>query len=151
MARRQNAKGRSGGSSRYVGLFHWLMQTAAWRDLDCVARCAYIELSSRYRGPGSNNGKLPYSLREMAGALGASKATAKRGLGKLQDHGFIVLTKQGAFNMKQRHAAEWRLTEFGCDVTKSLATKEFSRWEKKNTVSPENPIGFRRETKRVST
>ena len=60
------------------------MRTAAWRDLDAVARCAYIELASRYAGPGSNNGRIPYSLREMAEALGTSKATAMRALARLQ-------------------------------------------------------------------
>lgn len=45
--RRHNATGRSTGSGRYVALSHWLMRTAAWRDLNCVARCAYIELAMR--------------------------------------------------------------------------------------------------------
>lgn len=137
---------------RHVRLEHWLMRTPAWRDLDCVARCAYVELASRYAGAGSNNGRIPYSLREMADALNTSKATAMRALERLQDHGFVVLTKRGYFNVKLRHSTEWRLTEFMCDVNGALATKDFVRWSKmQNTVSPENPIGCRDETARVST
>jgi hypothetical protein len=34
-----------------------MMRTEAWRSLDCVARCAYLELAMRYAGPGSNNGR----------------------------------------------------------------------------------------------
>lgn len=151
MSKRHNQKGRSTNVERYVALAHWIMRTPAWRDLDCVARCAYIELASRYAGPGSNNGRIPYSVREMAEALKTSKATALRALNRLQDHGFTVLMKQGAFNLKLRHATEWRLTEFPCDLTGAIATKDFARWKKQNTVSPEHPIGCRDETERVST
>ena len=128
-----------------------MTEQAAWRDLDCVARCAYLELARRYAGPGSNNGRIPYSLREMSNALKISKATAMRALNRLQDHGFIVLTKRGFFSVKIRHATEWRLTEFMCDVTGALATKDFVRWPKvQKPVSGEHPTGSRDETERVS-
>ncbi len=149
MARRHNGTGRSTGQGRYVALTHWMMRTAAWRSLDTVARCAYVELGARYAGPGSNNGRLPFSLREMAEALNVSKMTAQRALRLLQDRGFIVETKRGAFSLKERHATEWRLTEFGDDVSGALATKDFARW-KQNTVSPQDPNGFRDDTARVS-
>lgn len=130
MTKRHNSTGRSQGTGRYVALTHWMMRSDAWRSLDCVARYAYIEMAARYAGPGSNNGRLPYSLREMAEALNVSKMTAQRALHKLQERGFIVETKRGAFNLKLRHATEWRLTEFGCDVTGALATKAFAQWKK---------------------
>lgn len=150
-SRRHDATGRTSARPRYVALHHWLMRTAAWRDLDAVARCAYIELASRYAGPGSNNGRIPYSLREMAEALGTSKATAMRALARLQEHGFAVLTKQGAFSVKQQIASEWRLTEFPDDVTGEMASKDFVRWAKiQNAVSPQHPNGCRDETERVS-
>jgi DNA-binding transcriptional regulator YhcF (GntR family) len=126
------------------------MQREAWRDLDCGARCAYVELASRYAGRESNNGRIPYSVREMAEALGTSKATALRALNRLQDHGFIVLMKKGAFSRKVRHASEWRLTEFPCNVTNEPATKDFVRWKKQNTVSSEHPNGFQHDTAQVS-
>jgi hypothetical protein len=143
-------KSKRDDKPRYVALSHWMMKTEAWRDLDCVARSAYVALSSRYAGPKSNNGRIPFSYEEMAGALNVSKATAMRALQRLQDHGFIVMMKKGSFNLKLRHASEWRLTEYGCDVQDKLPTKEFARWEK-NTVSPDHPIGCRDETERVST
>jgi hypothetical protein len=53
----------------------------------------------------------------------------------LQDRGFIVIMTNGAFSRKNRHATEWRLTEFNCDVTNALPTWEFARWrESQNTV-----------------
>ena len=151
MGRKHDRTGRSKGQDRYVALPHWMMRTAAWRDLDCVARCAYVELSARYAGPGSNNGRIPFSVREMAEALGTSKATALRAFARLREHGFIVRTKAGAFNLKVRHAAEWRLTEFRCDVTGEMLTKDFARWpENQNAGSPGNPHRCRDETERVS-
>lgn len=116
-------------ADRYVRLTHWMMRTEAWRSLDTVARAAYIEMAARYAGPGSNNGRLPFSLREMAEVLNVSKMTARRALRRLQEHGFIVETKRGAFKLKLRHATEWRLTEFGCDITGALATKNFAHWK----------------------
>jgi len=148
MGKRHNATGRSKGEGRYVALHHWLMRTEAWRALDPVARCAYVEMSARYGGPGSNNGRLPLSVRDLAAALNVSKATATRALHRLQEHGFVVLTKRGAFSVKVRQATEWRLTEFACDVTGALATKDFTRWKKQNTGSPEGPNGPRSETER---
>jgi hypothetical protein len=138
--------------SRFVKLEHWLMKTEAWQSLDTVSRCAYIELSSRYAGPGSNNGRIPYSLLEMAQALHVSKATAMRALLRLQETGFIVLMKRGAFHVKVRHATEWRLTEYMCDVTGALATKEFARWRapKSERGFTTKPDGFSGETARVS-
>jgi HTH domain len=97
MTKRHNRTGRSTGIFRYVALTHWMMRTEAWRSLDCVARCAYLELAMRYAGPGSNNGRLPYSLREMAEALNVSKMTALRAFHRLQECGFIVEMKRGAF------------------------------------------------------
>lgn len=124
---------------RHVRLYHWLTDTEAWRDLDCVARCVYLQLARRYGGPDSNNGRIPYSLAEIADDLGVSKQTAMRALDKLQDHGFVEMVKQGAFRLKHRHATEWRLTEFRCDVTGKLATKEFARWRKSETGSTKKP------------
>jgi hypothetical protein len=45
--------------------------------------------------------------------------------------------KKGAFSLKRKHATEWRLTEFPCDMTHAPASKEFARWtpEIQNAVS----------------
>jgi hypothetical protein len=36
--------------------------------------------------------------------------------------------KRGAFSVKQRHASEWRLTEFPSDISKDMATKDLLMW-----------------------
>ena len=42
---------------------------------------------------------------------------------------FIVPITKGAFSLKKRHGTEWRLTEFPCDVTHAISTKDFMRWQ----------------------
>lgn len=103
-----------------------LMQTAAWRSLDPVARAVYIDIAAKYDG--SNNGKIAYAVRQGGEALNASKNTVALALERLQERGFISPVVKGAFSRKSHHATEWRLTEFPCDVTKAIASKEFMRW-----------------------
>jgi DNA-binding transcriptional MocR family regulator len=116
-----------------------MTNSAAWHDLNAVARAIYCEMAKRYAGDGSNNGRLPYSIREAAAELRISRTTASRALNSLEDHGFIVAITKGAFSLKKRHATEWRLTEFPCDVTHTVSTKDFMRWRPntkiQNTVS----------------
>lgn len=128
---RVNKTGRNNGESRHVRLYHWIMDTIAWRSLTAVDRAIYVEMAARYAGLGSNNGRLPYSVREAAKSLSIGKTTAGRALERLQMRGFIVPMKKGAFSLKLKHATEWRLTEFPCDVTNAPASKEFMRWTPK--------------------
>ena len=121
-----------------------MMKTAAWKSLNCVERGVYIELAKRYGG--TNNGRLACSLRQLAEELHIGKATVKRALDCLQERDFIICMKRGGFSMKVRHATEWRLTEYKCDVTGALPTKEFMRWGEKATGSKMEPNGFHHGT-----
>jgi hypothetical protein len=115
---------------RYVMLFHWMLDSAAWKDLDAVARAIYVEVQKRYNG--SNNGRIGYSARQAALDLKVSKDTAARGLRSLEAHGFIVIEKRGAFHCKIRHASEYRLTIYDSDIATDyadkLATKDCMSW-----------------------
>jgi len=126
---RTNRTGRGGKAPRHIRLYHWMTNSPAWHDLNAAARAIYCEMAKRYAGDGSNNGRIPYSVREAAAELRISPATASRALKSLQHHGFIVAVTRGAFRLKKRHATEWRLTEFPCDVTHALPTKDFMRWQ----------------------
>src|SRR5262249_58648087 len=92
-------KGRGRGrQERYVKLRHWLLSSQAWNSLSGNARALYVELAQRYNG--SNNGRIPYSVREAVPALHVSKATLSRLFRELEDHGFIIRTKRGPFSLK---------------------------------------------------
>jgi DNA-binding transcriptional MocR family regulator len=127
-------------SARHVRLYHFITGCPAWRDLDAVARAIYIDIARRYAG--MNNGRIPYSVREAAAELKISTATASRALAKLTDHGFIVPVVKGAFSLKKRHATEWRLTEFACNVTNAaVPTKDFMRWSPASPLATALPTG----------
>jgi len=122
---------RSKRAARHVRLYHWMMATPAWKSLNGNQRAIYVEIAARYDG--SNNGRIPYSVREAAQALHIGKATAARDLIVLEERGFIVVMVRGAFNVKLKLATEWRLTEFNCDVTGALPTKDFAKWSPKHS------------------
>jgi DNA-binding GntR family transcriptional regulator len=111
-----------------------MLASVAWQSLDPVARALYIEISRRYRGLNSNNGKIPYSVREAAAALNVGRNTANRAFHHLEERGFIVAKKRSGFNVKGRTSTEWLLTEFPDDTQTrpNIATKDFMSW----TASP---------------
>ena len=121
---------KTGNKPRFVQLFHWMLRSDAWKDLDAVARAIYVELTARYNG--SNNGRIAYSARQAAIDLKISKDTAARALRSVQSHGFIVVEQRGAFHCKVRHASEYRLTIYDSDIAtdyaSKLATKECMSW-----------------------
>jgi len=162
VARKHDQTGRSKGEGRHVRLYHWLIKSTAWKHLGALERAVYVEIVMRYAGEGSNNGRLAYSVREAADSFRVSKATASRALRRLEEIGFIACVIKGGFNRKNRHATEWRLTEFRCDVTGDMASKDFMRWQPtvistkpkkqnavsvmKPTVPPVKPSGISSET-----
>jgi DNA-binding transcriptional regulator YhcF (GntR family) len=125
------------GKSKFIMIDGYIMRSAAWKALTANERASYLEVKWRYDG--LNNGRIGLGCRELAEAIGVSKDTAKRSLDNLQAKGFIAMMKRSGFNVKNRAATEWRLTEYKCDVTGQLSTKDFMRWtaEEKNTVRPQ--------------
>jgi DNA-binding transcriptional MocR family regulator len=120
---------------RYVALQEYMLDSMAWQSLDGNCRALYVELARRYRGPNSNNGKIPYSVREAAKALHIGRSTAQRCFDRLIELGFIKVSKQSGFNIKGRVATEWLLTEFPDDTSTvfTTATKEFMKWRQPNS------------------
>jgi DNA-binding transcriptional MocR family regulator len=120
---------------RYVSLTEYMLASPSWHALDGNSRALYIELTRRYRGPNSNNGKIPYSVREAAAALNIGRSTAQRCFQRLTALGFIKIGKRSGFSMKGRVSTEWLLTEFPDDTQAKLTTasKDFMRWTPENS------------------
>src|SRR3954452_4179899 len=116
-------------------LFHYMLDSQAWKSLGAIPRAVYLDIAKRYNG--SNNGRIGYSIRCAVNELRIGNATAKRALDALQDHGFIVATKRGHFDLKVKHASEWRMTQHPCN--NDLATKDFMTWtpDKNKTRYPQ--------------
>ncbi len=122
---------------RFLSINQYLLKSVAWNSLSATARAVYVEMAKKYYG--SNNGRIAYSVREAKAELNIGQATASRALLDLQDRGFIVLMKRGAFTLKVRHASEWRLSDLICNVTGDLPTRDFMRWtpDKNKTRYPQ--------------
>ena len=151
MARGHNKKGRSrtvpGG---YVRLDGYMLSCDAWKALSPYARAVYIALKRRFRNRGrgtTNNGYISMSRREAASETGLSESAMRNAFPDLIDKGFIKITRESAFNMKDARAREYAITEFS--VGDKLPTKEFLRWspEKQNTGAPETPVGCAKRTR----
>lgn len=131
MARNKNKRR---GKSKFIMIDGYVKRSAAWKALTPIERAAYIEVKWRYDG--LNNGRIGLGCRELADELGMGRTTASLALDALQAKGFTVKSKPSAFNVKNRAVMEWRLTEYPCDVTGELPTKEFMRWEEKQQSAP---------------
>ncbi len=119
--RKVNAKGRNSGDAKHVRLYRWVMESRAYRQASCPARCLLVELMLRYSG--RNNGDISMSSREAAGLLNVSRMTAYRAFNELQELGFIRMNQQGIFRRHDRKATTWILTEYGHNGL--TATKDF--------------------------
>lgn len=121
------------GRPKFIMIEGYVMRSAAWSALTAIERAVYLELKWRYDG--LNNGRIGLGERELAQTLHIGRDTARRALHALIEKGFLAKAKASGFNIKNRRATEWRLTEYACDVTGQLPTKDFARWasEEKNT------------------
>jgi DNA-binding transcriptional MocR family regulator len=148
MSKKKIGNRREKSHGRFVSLQEWMQASPAWKSLDGNCRAGYVELARRYRGPNSNNGKILYSVRELAAALHVSQDTAKRIFNTLQDRGFIKNAKGSGFNVKGRICREWLLTEFPDDTSgrTNEATKDFMRWTPSQNSFHSTTTGAERTT-----
>jgi DNA-binding transcriptional regulator YhcF (GntR family) len=133
----QRTRKDSRSRGRFVSLTEYMLASAAWQALDGNSRALYVELARRYRGPNSNNGRIPFSVREAAAALPIGRSTAQRCFERLQELGFIKIGKRSGFSMKGRVATEWLLTEFPDDTTATtgIASKELHEMDAPKFIS----------------
>jgi hypothetical protein len=106
-----------------------MVNTPAWRSLSGWAMAAYIDLAANYNG--TNNGELYLSIRKFTEGRDCSPATAARAIAELIDKGFVEVTHNSGFNVKdhKRQARTFRLTVFFCDLTKHPASNAFTKWK----------------------
>jgi len=156
---KQNKTGRSTGiPGGYIRVDGYLMDCEAWKALTPCATRIYLALKRRYRANGngkqqkSNNGRIPMSRREMMDETGFREGAVSRGAMDLIAKGFIKITRDSAFNIKETRAREFALTEF--PVGDKLATKDFLKWtpdEKQNTGAESAPDGCGKRTRKANS
>jgi hypothetical protein len=131
--RKTNAKGRNTGKQSFVMLTHWAFDCVAYRSLKPGPRALLWEFIRRFNG--ANNGRIAFSQRDMSSSINvADRETVAGYVRLLEERGFIVAERRGAFSVKvsKRRATEWRLTML--PVGDVLPTKDFMRW-------PQHKIG----------
>ena len=127
VGRKTNPKGRNTGKQPFVMLSHFAFDCSAYRSLKPGPRTLLWEFIRRHNG--ANNGYIAFSQRDMAAAINvADRETVASYVRKLEQLGFIIASRRGAFSVKvsARRASEWTLTMFA--VGETAATKEFMRW-----------------------
>jgi hypothetical protein len=125
---KMNRKGRN--KDRYVGLPHRLLDSPAFLALTPHAATLYLYLERRYNG--FNNGEISLSCREGAKKLKSCKDTASKAFKELIATGFIKVTVESAFNMKQRKARRWALTRHPMKSGIS-PTNDWRDWKAENS------------------
>lgn len=135
---RGRKRSRHNGGHPFVQLFYLMMDKPAFKTLSPEAKAGYLLFKRRYNG--RNNGSIGVSARCMGDWLGKSKSTGARVIRELEGSGFIVCSRASAFSLKIKLAAEYRLTEYRCDLTNNLPTRDYEHWnpasKKQNTVPP---------------
>ncbi len=109
---------------------HW-RSSPAWRGLSLVARALLVEIMLEYR-PGQN-GRLEWSCRKAAAAVGVSKDRAARALTQLELLGWLKVERVSGFG-KSNAPACYALTMFANDVTGDPPSFAFEH------IDPANPL-----------
>jgi hypothetical protein len=79
MANKENKKRRARryhGGPKFIQLFRYVLDSAAYASLSVWARAALIEVNRAYNG--SNNGRIVLSVREVAKRMNCHRDTAAR-------------------------------------------------------------------------
>lgn len=122
----------------------------AWRTLTLVARAVLVEVMLDYR-PGMN-GRLEWSCRKAAAAVGVSKATAARALTELELKGWLRVERVAGF-ARRTSPSLYSLTMFKDDLNHDPPSRAFEIWTpntampKPIRVSPEGHEGLTRGTR----
>jgi hypothetical protein len=111
-------------------LYHGIVDTEAFLFIsNSGALPLLIYIWRRYNG--RNNGRITFSQREAERRFGCSPKRAIRRFSELQEAGFIVAVRRGAFSQKTgvfaARATTWRLTMESCDG--KPPTREYLRFK----------------------
>lgn len=106
-------------SNKHWANEHWTkmvrpnMETEAWRALSVSAQALYPWLKLEWHGPkANNNGRIRFSVRQAATAVGINRKTAARAFQDLQAKGFLVMTEPARLGVGgEASSPSWELTE----------------------------------------
>jgi hypothetical protein len=120
---------------KFVQIWHEVVQSPAFQSLSVYGVAALVYLCDRYNGV--NNGRIPFSVGEMATRLRTGTKQARRALAEITDRGLALPARTGWFSPDHCHSTEWRIT---FQATNKPATNEFRNWAP--TVVPGNTVAL---------
>ena len=124
-----NRTGRSEKLAALTPLLHHVWDSPAWRYLQALARCIYLELDRRAGHRGKRNGEVFLSVREVADEFKVGKDSASAAFHLLQARGFIRPTRIGSLGIEgEGRATTWALTAWPMQ-NGHAATKDFLSWQ----------------------
>ena len=95
----------------FLALDHDFIRSPEMAALSAKGKLLIFGMTDRYNG--RNNGKIPYSAREVMRWLSCGPATALRALDELEQAGLITATRRGSFadksGARKKEATTWRL------------------------------------------
>jgi len=106
------------------------METAAWRNLSVYAQALYPWIKLEWHGPkANNNGKIRFSLRQAAEAVGMSKKSAGKAFHELQSHGFLVMREPANLGVSgDAQSPAWEITEIAMPGDGTRPQNLFRDW-----------------------
>jgi hypothetical protein len=105
-----------------------IMRSRAWITMSPEGRLLWIELRSRLRNDGLNNGKIFRSCRDAAKELGLNKDTVARRYAENEHYGFLRKTGEGFLGSDGRGiAARYRFTDLAYGT--HAATRDHETWD----------------------
>ena len=134
---------------------HWTkmnrptMETAAWRSLSPYAQALYPWLKLEWRGPrANNNGRIRFSVRQAAGAMGINRKTAAKAFRELQAKGFLVCVEPARLGLGGAASSPaYELTELQLATSAKPGGRAlFKHWSPGQDfpvyqAPPQNPLG----------
>ena len=116
------------GNGPFVALPVAIMRSQAWIAMSPEGRLLWIELRSRLRNDGLNNGKLFRSCRDAAKGLGLNKDTVARRYAENEHYGFLRKTSEGFLGSDGRGiAACYRFTDLAYGT--HAGGRDYEKWD----------------------
>jgi len=112
----------------FVALPVAIIRSQAWVAMSPEGRLLWIELRSRLRNDGLNNGKLFRSCRDAAKGLGLNKDTVARRYAENEHYGFLRKTSEGFLGSDGRGiAACYRFTDLAYGT--HAGGRDYEKWD----------------------
>ena len=103
----KNRKAKTGKAYQYVQLYHYILNSPAYRSLSYTARSLLVDIAKQYNG--QNNGDLCLAYSQMRPLGWSSHGVLDRAKAELLERGFIQETRKGRRpNIASLYAITWQ-------------------------------------------